>query len=65
MSVRRLSKAPRGFLVCPLPDVFDLSFDREIGLQLVAKATIMGLSAGVSGVSGDQIEFLRGRKKRS
>jgi hypothetical protein len=24
MSVRRLSKAPRGFLVCPLPDVFEM-----------------------------------------
>jgi hypothetical protein len=24
MSVRRLSKAPRGFLVCPLPDVFGM-----------------------------------------
>jgi hypothetical protein len=33
MSVRRLSKAARGFLVCPLPDVFDLDASSVSALQ--------------------------------
>jgi hypothetical protein len=33
MSVRRLSKAPRGFLVCPLPDVFDMDASSVSALQ--------------------------------
>jgi len=33
MSVRRFSKAPRGFLVCPLPDVFDMDASSVSALQ--------------------------------
>jgi hypothetical protein len=33
MNVRRLSKAARGFLVCPLPEVFDMDASSVSALQ--------------------------------